>query len=136
MYVWFWIFSKFQLKSPVSNPESNELGQKCNQQHTCPVYSHIQSFPLRITPNAIPDARESTCGVKRFQLWFLPSTHSAVILHAQNGDFIFSDGLQLFALSHREKGVEWLLCWHTGRDPVNIAEAPVQFDKMGLPVSH
>lgn len=63
---------------------------------------------------------------KRFQLWFLPSTHSAVILHAQNGDFIFSDGLQLYALSHSEKGVEWLLCWHTGRDPVNIAGAPVQ----------
>lgn len=70
MYVWFWIFSKFQLKSPVSNPESNELGQKCNQQHTCPVYSHIQSFPLRITPNANPDAWESTCGVKDFNSGF------------------------------------------------------------------
>lgn len=70
MYVWFWIFSKFQLKSPVSNPESNELGQKCNQQHTCPVYSHIQSFPLRINPNANPDAWESTCGVKDFNSGF------------------------------------------------------------------
>lgn len=80
MYVWFWIFNKFQLKSPVSNPESNELGQKCNQQHTCPVYSHIQSFPLWITPNAIRCLRKHMWG-KRFELWFLPSTVLSFCTH-------------------------------------------------------